>query len=53
MGDTGQEAELVMLGQMSTEELARVLVGLIKDDPEVGKAILWVVQRCPNVVMQF
>ncbi len=52
MDDIGQESELLVLGQMNTEELARVLIGLIKNDPEVGKAILWVVQRCPNIVVQ-
>ena len=39
-------------GQTSTEELVQVLVGLIRDSPELRRAILEVVWTCPNARMQ-
>lgn len=38
--------------QASTEKLVQVLVGLIRDSPELRKAILEVVWACPNARMQ-
>lgn len=43
------QLELLLRDQVSTEELARVLVGLIKNSPELRRAILEVVWACPNV----
>ena len=45
-----EQLELLLREQMSAEELVQVLVGLIRYNPEVRKAILGVVQKCPNIV---
>ena len=47
-----QQSELVLLNQISGEELARVLVELIKDSRGLRRAILEVVWNCPNIVTQ-
>ena len=47
-----QQSDLVLLNQVSKEELAKVLVELIKDDRELRRAILEVVWSCPNIVTQ-
>jgi len=47
-----QEAEMVVLNRIGKEELAKVLVGLIKDDREVQRAILNLAFSCPNIVTQ-
>ena len=36
--------------QISTDELAQMLVGAIKSSPELQRAILEVVWACPNVM---
>ena len=46
------QLELLLRDQMSTEELVQVLVGLIKNSPELRRAILEVVWTCPNVGMR-
>lgn len=45
-----QQSEMVLLNQISSEELAEVLVELIRNDREVQRAILEVLWACPNVV---
>ena len=47
-----QQSELVLLNQMRKEELAKVVVELIKDSKELRRAILEVVWNCPNIVTQ-
>lgn len=47
-----QQSEVVLLNQMDKEELAKVLVELIKDSRELRRAILKVVWNCPNIVTQ-
>jgi len=47
-----QQSEMVLLNQMDKEELAKVLVELIKDSRELRRAILEVVWNCPNIVTQ-
>lgn len=45
-----QLSEMVLLNQINKEELANVLVELIKDNRELRRAILEVVWKCPNIV---
>jgi len=45
-----QQAEVVLLNQISKEEFTKVLVELIKDSTELQRAILEVVWNCPNIV---
>ena len=47
-----QQSELVFLNQIGKEELAKVLVELIKNNREVQKAILNMAFSCPNIVTQ-
>ena len=47
-----QQSELVFLNQTSKDELAKVVVALIKDSSELRRAILEVVWNCPNIVTQ-
>ena len=47
-----KKIEMPRRGQASTEKLVQVLVGLIRDSPELRKAILEVVWACPNARMQ-
>ena len=47
-----QESELVLLNQIVKEELAKVMVELIKNGVELQTAILEVVWNCPNIVTQ-
>lgn len=47
-----QQSELVLLKQMRKEELAKIVVELIKDSKELRRAILEVVWNCPNIVTQ-
>jgi len=47
-----QQAELTFLHQIGKEELAKVLVELIKSDQEVQTAILNLAFSCPNIVTQ-
>jgi len=46
------QSELVLLNQMSKDQLAKVLVELIKNDREVQRAILNLAFACPNIVTQ-
>lgn len=47
-----QQSGLVMLSEMSKEELAKVLAELIKNDRGVQKAILNLAFSCSNIVLQ-
>ena len=47
-----QQSGLVILNEMSKEEFAKVLAGLIKNDRGVQKAILNLAFSCPNFVNQ-
>jgi len=46
------ESEAVALNQLSTEELSKLLVDLIRNNPKLERAILEVVWACPNIVTQ-
>jgi hypothetical protein len=45
-----QESKLVSISQIRAEELAKVLVELIKNNSKLQRAILEVVWNCPNIV---
>ena len=47
-----QQSELIFLNQISKDELAKVVVELIKDSRKLQRAILEVVWNCPNIVTQ-
>lgn len=47
-----QRLELALLDQTTPEELAEVLVELIKNNREIQRAILGEVWKCPNVLKQ-
>ncbi len=47
-----QHTETVLLNHTSKNELAKVLVDLIKNDREVRRAILNLAFTCPNIVTQ-
>ena len=47
-----QQSDLVLMNQMGKEELAKVLVELIKDSRELQRVILEVIWSCPNVVIK-
>lgn len=47
-----QQAEVVLINQISKEELARVVVELIKNDQGVQRAIINLAFSCPNIVSQ-
>ena len=47
-----QRVEMILLNEMSKEELAKALVELIKNDREVQRAILNLAFSCPNIVTQ-
>ena len=47
-----QQAEMVLLNDMSKEELAKIAVELIRDSKELRRAILDVVWNCPIIVTQ-
>jgi hypothetical protein len=47
-----QQAETILLSQMSKKELAKKAVELIKDSKELQRAILDVVWNCSNIVTQ-
>ena len=40
------------MNQMDREELAKVMVDLIYNDDEVGKAVIRTVLNCPNILME-
>jgi len=45
-----QESALVLSDQIGRDEIAGILVDLIKNKRELRRATLEVVQGCPNVV---
>ena len=47
-----QQSDLILLDQISKNELTEVVVELIKNDREVQMAIFNLVFSCPNVVTQ-
>jgi hypothetical protein len=47
-----QQSEMVLLNRIGKEELAKIVVELIKNDREVQKAILNLAFSCPNIVTQ-
>lgn len=47
-----QQSKVVLLSQIGKEELAEVLVELIKNNREVQRAILNLAFFCPNIVTQ-
>ncbi len=47
-----QLSELILLNQISKDELAKVLAELIKNDQEVQRAIINLAFSCPNIVSQ-
>lgn len=46
------ESEAVALNQLSTEELSKLLVDLIRNNPKIQRVILEVVWACPNIVTE-
>ena len=48
-----QEPELVLLAEKSKEQLAEVMVELIKSNPKVISALYSVMCMCPNLVVQY
>jgi len=52
MSVEAQQSELVLLNQIGKDELAKVVVELIKDSRELRRAILEVMWNCPNIVTQ-
>ena len=52
MSVEAQQSEMVLLNRISKNELAQVLVELIKNDREVQRAILNLAFSCPNIVTQ-
>ena len=47
-----EEMETPRYNEASTEELVNVLVGLMRDSPELRRAILEVVWACPSIRTQ-
>ena len=47
-----EQMETARRCQASAEKLVQVLVGLIRDSPELRKAILEVVWACPSIRTQ-
>ena len=45
-----RQSEILLLNRICKEELAKVLVELIKNDREVRMAILNLALSCPNIV---
>ena len=52
MNIEAQQSEMLLLNRLGKEELAKVLVELIKNDREIQKAILNLAFSCPNIVTQ-
>jgi hypothetical protein len=52
MSSQMQQMETVALNHISKDELAKMLVELIKSDREVRRAILNLALSCPNIVTQ-
>ena len=45
-----QQTVTVLLNQVGKDELAKIVIELIKDSRELRRAILEVVWNCPNIV---
>jgi len=52
MSSAKQQMATVLLNQVGKDELAKIVVELIKDSCELRRAILEVVWNCPNIVTQ-
>ena len=52
MEGENHKTELVSLNKMGVEEFAKILVRLIQDGAGIRKAILQVVQACPNIAQR-
>ena len=48
-----QQSELVLINQMSKEQLAEVMAELIKSNPKVISALYNVICSCPNLVVEY
>ena len=48
-----QQSELVLINQISKEQLAEVMAELIKSNPKVISALYNVICSCPNLVVEY
>jgi len=48
-----QRSELVLINQMSKEQLAEVMAELIKSNPKVISALYNVLCSCPNIIVEY
>jgi len=48
-----QKSELVLMNQISKEQLAEVMAELIKSNPKVISALYNVICNCPNLVVGY
>ncbi len=48
-----EQALAVLMNQQAKEELAEVLVELIKNNPKVISALYRVICSCPNLVVEY
>ena len=48
-----QQSKMVLLEEKGKEQLAKVMIELIKSDPKVISALYNVMCKCPNLVVQY
>ena len=48
-----QQSELVLINQISKEQLAEVMAELIKSNPKVISALYNVICSCPNLMVEY
>ncbi len=48
-----QQSEMILLEEKGKEQLAEVMIELIKSDPKVISALYNVMCMCPNLVVQY
>jgi len=48
-----QQSELVLINQMSKEQLAEVMAELIRSNPKIISALYNVICNCPNLVVEY
>ena len=48
-----QQSELVLINQMSKEQLAEVMAELIRSNPKIISALYNVICSCPNLVVEY
>jgi 3-deoxy-D-arabino-heptulosonate 7-phosphate (DAHP) synthase class II len=45
-----QQSEMILLNRIGKENVTELLANLIRNSPEIQRAILKVVWSCPNIV---